>query len=263
MTEKQLENKENISTKEIFAEYKKTQDPKLKDLILTKHYNLVIYIARRFLGKGETLDDLIQVGVLGMLKALDNYDPSFNAEFATYAMPMIVGEIKHYFRDHARLVKLPRRLHELNAQIKKLVFEYHQNQDKSPTIAEIAKTLSASEEEVIEAMEAGEVTKALSLDAPSFVSERSGEVVASSKSSLLDSLGVEHMESKIIDRETLKFGIANILNRREQRIIYMRYYDNLSQQEIAEYLQLSQMHVSRILQHSIDKLRKFIKKEVK
>ncbi len=248
-------------SKTIVAEYKLTNSQQLKEQIVNEHYNLVVYIARRFMGKGEALDDLIQVGIIGLLKALENFDPSFNAEFATYAMPMIIGEIKHYFRDHARLVKLPRRLHELNSQIKKIVFEYHQANDKSPTIQELAQILETSEDEVIEAMEAGEATKAISLDSPTFVSERSGEVVSDGKSSLIDSLGIDHTESKIIDREALKFAIANVLNRREQRVIYMRYYDNLSQQEIATYLNLSQMHVSRMIQFAVKKLKKFIQKE--
>jgi RNA polymerase sigma-B factor len=212
------------------------------------------------MGKGEALDDLIQVGMIGLIKSMDNYDPSYNAEFATYAMPMIVGEIKHYFRDHARLVKLPRRLHELNSQIKKLVFEFHQNNDRSPTIEEISKELGTTEEEVLEAMEAGEASRALSLDTPAFVTERSGQVVTDAKASLMDSLGVDHLESKIIDRETLKYAIANVLSRREQRIVYMRYYDNLSQHEIATYLRLSQMHVSRLIKSAIDKLSKYIQK---
>lgn len=249
-----------LTGKELFIKYRETNDSQLKEQIVEQHYNLVIYVARKFLGKGEALEDLIQVGIIGLMKAMENYDPSYNAEFATYAMPMIVGEIKHYFRDHARLVKLPRRLHELNAQIKKLVFEFHQFNDRSPTIEEIAQRLNASEEEVLEAMEAGEASRALSLDSPAFVTERSGEVVSDAKASLMDSLGVDHLESKIIDRETLKFAIANILNRREQRIIYMRYYDNLSQYEIATYLRLSQMHVSRLIKSAIDKLGRYIQK---
>jgi len=248
-----------LTGKELFRKYRETEDPKLKEQIVEQHYNLVIYVARKFLGKGESLEDLIQVGMIGLIKAMGNYDPNYNAEFATYAMPMIVGEIKHYFRDHSRLVKLPRRLHELNSQIKKLVFEFHQLKDRSPTIEEIAEELNASEEEVLEAMEAGESSRALSLDAPAFVTERSGNVV-SARSSLIDSLGVDHLESKIIDRETLKYAIANVLNRREQRIIYMRYYDNLSQQEIAQFLELSQMHVSRLIKNAITKLQKYIEK---
>jgi RNA polymerase sigma-B factor len=248
-------------TKDLFEQYRKSEDPAIKDVIVQKHYNLVIHVSKKFLGRGESLEDLIQVGMLGMLKALNNYDPSFNAEFATYAMPMIIGEIKHYFRDYARLVKLPRRIHELNSQVKRIVFEYHQYKDRSPTIAELAEQVGCSEEEVLEAMEAGEATKALSLDAPAFVSERSGEVVTNSRSSLLESLGMNQLESRVLDRETLKYAIANLLNRREQRIIYMRFYDNLSQQEIANYLNLSQMHVSRLLKHAIAKLKKYIVKD--
>lgn len=249
-----------LTGKELFREFIRSRDCSLKEQIVSQHYNLVIYVARKFLGKGESLEDLIQVGMIGLLKALENYDPELEAEFATYAMPMIVGELKHYFRDHANLVKLPRRLHELNSQIKKLVFEYHQFKDRSPTIEEIAKELHSTEEEVLEAMEAGASVKPLSLDAPSYMSERSGEVVTNAKSSLIDSICTEGLEERLVDREMLKFAIANVLNRREQRIIYMRYYDNLSQQEIAEYLQLSQMHVSRLLKHGIEKLRKYLYK---
>ncbi len=89
-------------TKDLFRKYRRQSDAAIKDEIIRLHYNLVIYVARRFIGKGEALDDLIQVGIIGMLKAMENYDPDYNAEFATYAMPMIVGEIKHYFRDYAR-----------------------------------------------------------------------------------------------------------------------------------------------------------------
>ena len=229
--------------KKLFEAYLESKDPALKERIVERHYNLVVYVARRFMGKGEALDDLIQVGIMGMLKAMDNYDPSLNAELATYAMPMIIGEIKHYFRDHVRLVKLPRRLHEVNAQVKKVVFGFQQDQNRSPSIQEIAQAVGTTEDEVLEAMEAGEVTRALSLDAPSFLSDRSGEVVTTGRASLIDSLGGDTLDTKIIDRETLKYAIANILDRREQRMIYMRYYDNLSQQEMAEYLNLSQMHV--------------------
>lgn len=249
--------------KNLFRKYHAGKDKKLKEKIVGQHYNLVVFIAKKFIGRGESLDDLIQVGLVGLLKAMENYDPDNLAEFATYAMPMIVGEIKHYFRDYARLVKLPRKIHELNSQIKKTIFEFHQNNDRSPTIEELANALNVTEEDVILAMEAGEAAKALSLDSPSFMSERSGEVVTNSKSSLMDSLGIDHIENKIINRETLKFAIANLLNRREQRIIYMRFYDGLSQQEIADFLELSQMHVSRLLKHAIKKLRRYITRDLK
>jgi len=247
--------------KALFTEYINTKNQTIKDSIVKDHYSLVVYVARRFIGRGESLDDLIQVGTMGMLKAIENYDPSFNAEFATYAMPAIVGEIKHYFRDHSKLVKLPRRLHEINSHIKRVVYEFHLKHDTSPTIEELANIIDATEDEIIEAMEAGEATKAISLDSPSFMSERSGEVVSNGKSSLMDSLGIDHSENRILDREALKYAIVNILNRREQRIIYMRFYDNLSQQEIASYLDLSQMHVSRIIQQGIFKLKRYMRKD--
>jgi RNA polymerase sigma-B factor len=252
-----------LTGKELFKEYLKTNNYELKEEIIKQHYNLVVYVARKFTGRGESLEDIIQVGMLGLMKAMDNYDPTYNAEFATYAMPTIVGEIKHYFRDHSRIVKLPRRLYELDSQIKRFIYEYFQNFDRSPTIEEISKQLNISEEEVLEAMEAGDSSKAISLDAPVSFSDRSGQVVADGKASLMDSLGVDYIENRVIERETLKYAIANILNRREQRIIYMRYYDNLSQLEIATYLKLSQMHVSRLIKDAIEKLSRYIKRNLK
>lgn len=246
--------------KNLFREYIKTQNPKIKERIVSQHYNLVVFISKKFLSRGESLEDLIQVGLVGLLKAFKKYDPENIAEFATYAMPTMVGEIKHYFRDYVRLIKIPRKLHEINNQVKKRIFTFYQHYDRPPTIQELAEKIGVSEEEIILAMEAGASTRTLSLDAPLLSAERNCESTTTSKGSLLDSLGIENIENKIIDRETLKFAISSLLNRREQRIIYMRFYDGLSQKEIADFLELSQMHISRLLKDSIDKLRRYLKK---
>jgi RNA polymerase sigma-B factor len=246
--------------RELFQEYFNTRNKEVRDQIVDDNLNLVKYIARKFANRGEPLEDIIQVGTMGLMKAIDRYDPHQDIEFATYATPTIVGEIKHFFRDKSHLIKIPRRLHELNSRIKKVIFDITKEEGRSPTIAEISEIVGVSEEEVLESLEAGQAYMTVSLDTPSYVTERTGDTNTSSKSSLMDSVKNHDEEDVAIDRETLRNAISNILNRREQRIIYLRFYDNLSQSEIAQLLNLSQMHVSRLLNHSLEKLRKVIVK---
>lgn len=244
-------------SRELFIEYRNTKSSELKEQLISEHIKLVKYIARKFANRGEPLEDVIQVGTMGLLKAIDRYDPDQEIEFATYATPTIVGEIKHFFRDKTHLIKIPRRLHELYAKIKKTIYEYSRDNGKSPTIEVIAQLVGATEEEVLESLEAGQAYSTISLDAPIHVSERSGDS-SDSKMSLMDSIKKHSVDNYIINRESLRSAIVKSLNRREQRIIYLRFYDNLSQSEIAEHLKLSQMHVSRLLSHSLKKLRDYM-----
>ncbi len=192
--------------------------------------------------------------MIGLMKAIDNYNSDFDTEFTTYATPMIVGEIKHYFRDNTRIVRLPRRMHELSLKIKRIIYEFAQVHQKSPTIAEISQALNVSEEEIIEAMEATDASKTLSLDSPAILIDRSGDISSQAEASIIDSLGVDTSSQKLLDREALRVAIKLNLEPREQRIIYMRFYDNLSQVEIATYMNISQMHVSRIIRTALTKL---------
>lgn len=243
-------------SKEIFKEYYSTRSKQLRDRIVDENINLVKYISRKFANRGEPVEDIIQVGTMGLMKAIDRYEPDQDIEFATYATPTIVGEIKHFFRDKSHLIKIPRRLHELNAKVKKIIFDLNKDEGRSPTIAELSEMVSATEEEILESLEAGQASMTVSLDAPTYVSERSGDPSTTSRGSLIDSIRNGDDEDEVINKETLRNAIATHLNRREQRIIYLRFYDNLSQNEIAQLLNLSQMHVSRLLNHSLDKLKK-------
>ena len=245
------------SKRELLKEFCKTRDPETKRKIILSHLNLVEYIAKKFAFKRDDLPDLIQVGTIGLIKALERYDPKHEVEFTTYATPNIIGEIKHYFRDKSRLVKVPRKLHELNSKVKSYVREYVREHGHSPTISTISIAIDSTEEEILESMEAGQTYDTVSLDAPLYQGEKDG--TASTPLSLIDSLGIGAKEEKVLDKESLRQAIT-ALSRREQKIIYLRFYDNLTQAEIANLLDMSQMHVSRLLVYSIRKLSKAIKK---
>src|SRR5919199_2970879 len=156
-----------------FAEFARTRDRAMRDELVTAHMGLAEYLARRFTNRGEPLDDLMQVASLGLLKAVDRFDPERGLEFSTYATPTIVGELKRHFRDKGWAVRVPRRVQELHLRLGTLVGNLSQNLGRSPTIGEIAQAASASEEEVLEAIEAGHAYRFTSLDASPSTEEES------------------------------------------------------------------------------------------
>jgi RNA polymerase sigma-B factor len=215
--------------------------------LIEMHVPLAEYLARRFRNRGEPLDDLVQVANVGLIKSVDGYDVTRGAAFTSYAIPMIVGELKRHFRDKGWDVRVPRRLQELRLEIGKVVGDLAQQLGRSPTVADIAGHLRVSEEEVIAGLDSGHAYRALSLQAPVQGEDPSTELV--------DLIGdvdpdMEHVE----DRESLRPLIAK-LPRREQKIIAMRFFGNLTQSQIAAELDMSQMHVSRLLSHSLAQLR--------
>jgi RNA polymerase sigma-B factor len=231
-----------------FDDYSQSRDPALRDELVTAHLGLAEYLARRFANRGEPLDDLIQVASVGLLKAVDRFDPERGLEFSTYATPTIVGELKRHFRDKGWAVRVPRRVQELHLRLGKVVSSLSQDQGRSPTIAEIAERAGASEEEVLEAMEAGRAYRFASLDAPGATGDDENQTLASQlgeEDPLL--VGIEH-------RVALSPLIAE-LPRREQLILHLRFFEGLTQSEIAGRLGISQMHVSRLLARSLARLR--------
>src|SRR5207237_10167088 len=147
-------------------QYAATRDHALFDELVTAHLGLAEYLARRFDNRGEPVDDLVQVASVGLVKAVDRFDPNRGLEFSTYATPTIVGELKRHFRDKGWAVRVPRRVQELHLRLGKVVSTLSQDLGRSPTIGEIAERAGASEEEVLEAMEAGRAYRFASLDAP-------------------------------------------------------------------------------------------------
>jgi RNA polymerase sigma-B factor len=219
----------------------------VRQRLIEMHLPLAEYLARRFRNRGEPFDDLIQVANLGLIKSVDGYDASRGAAFTSYAIPMIVGELKRHFRDKGWDVRVPRRLQELRLEIGKVTGDLAQQLGRSPTVADIAERLGVTEEDIIAGLDSGHAYRALSLQAPV-----QGEEPATELGDLLGDVDpdLEHVE----DREALRPLIAK-LPAREQKIIALRFFGNLTQSQIAAQLGISQMHVSRLLSHSLAQLR--------
>ena len=241
-----FDNKERDELRRKFHEYARTRDRALRDDLVTAHMGLAEYLARRFTNRGEPLDDLVQVAALGLLKAVDRFDPERGLEFSTYATPTIVGELKRHFRDKGWAVRVPRRVQELHLRLGSVVSVLSQELGRSPTIGEIAQAAAVSEEEVLEAIEAGHAYRFTSLDAPARDEE---------EMSLSAELGEE--DQGLIDSEhrvTLSPLIAQFPPR-ERTILHLRFFEGMTQSEIAGRLGISQMHVSRLLARALAQLR--------
>jgi RNA polymerase sigma-B factor len=230
-----------------------TELERLRNELVVAHLNLVRYLAVKFANRGEALDDLIQVGTVGLLKAIDRFDLERGVEFTTYATPTIVGEIKRYFRDKGWAVKVPRRLQELNLAVNRALEKLTVKLGHSPTVTELAQHLGASEEDVLEAQELGQAYNLLSLD-----TELNGDGDKKSQT-LADYVGQNDAALDLLeDRANLERAFE-VLSGRERVILYLRFYESVSQTEIAKRLNVSQMHVSRLQQKALEKLRNFLK----
>ena len=213
---------------------------------------LVRSLARRYASRGEHFDDLVQVGAIGLIKAIDRFDLSRGVELTTYATPNIVGEIKRYFRDKGWSVRVPRGLQELNIRLNKVIDELVPKLQRSPTINELAEAANATPEEVLEALETSQAYNSVSLQASP--NGESGEEDAG----LIDYLGgEEEAYDTMEDRTTLAPGFAK-LDKRERYILHLRFFEGLTQSQIAERVGISQMHVSRLIRRSLEKLREEI-----
>jgi len=230
--------------REQFLAFAQERDAALREQLVGAHLGLAEYLARRFANRGEALDDLVQVASLGLIKAVDRFDPGRGVEFSTYATHTIVGELKRHFRDKGWAVRAPRRMQELYLRLGKVVASLGQELGRSPTIGELAAEVKVSEEEVLEALEAGQAYRSTSLDAPSDEGEPLATRIGEEDPSL------ENAES----RATLSPLLAQ-LPERERLILGLRFFDGLTQSEIASRLGISQMHVSRLLARSVAQLR--------
>jgi RNA polymerase sigma-B factor len=239
-----LEPDRRQQLREQFAKYAKQRDTALRDELVSAHLGLAEYLARRFANRGEPLDDLVQVASLGLLKALDRFDPDRGVEFSTYATHTIVGELKRHFRDKGWSIRAPRRMQELYLRLGKVVAVMGQELGRSPTIAELATEVKVSEEEVLEALEAGQAYRSASLD----VATEEGE-------SLATRLGGEDPSLEDAERRATLSPLLAQLTPRERLILQLRFFDGLTQSEIANRLAISQMHVSRLLARSLSQLR--------
>jgi len=221
-------------------------DASVRDELITLHLPLVHHVARRFRDRGENYDDLVQVGTIGLINAIDRFEPERGLEFSTYATPTIIGEIKRHFRDRTGAVRVPRRIQELRGPMLAAREDLTNALQRTPTVREIAERLGVEPDEVLEVLEA---------TAASFASPLDPVADESDAMSLGAILGEEDDGlQEVDDREALRPLLAQ-LPEREQRIIAMRFGQQLSQVEIAEQLGISQMHVSRLLAKALAQLR--------
>ncbi|MCW2941191.1 MAG: polymerase, sigma 28 subunit, Sig subfamily [Actinomycetia bacterium] len=197
------------------------------------------YVARRYGTRNEDAEDLFQVAYMGLVKAVDNFDPDYGTSFLTYATPMILGEVKRHFRDSTWAVHVPRRMKELSAEVRTTTDELGQRLGRPPTIEELTQRLQATVEDIIDALDATDAYRTRSLDLPA-----TDDADSASFGDLLgtDDPGVE----AIVNRESLKPLIAR-LPERDKDILLMRFFRDMTQSEIGEELGISQMQVSRIL----------------
>jgi len=239
----------------LFQEWKRTRQPDLRERLIHQHLNLVRFLARKFASKGEPLEDLIQVGTIGLINAVDRFDAERGVRFATYATPTIVGEIKRYFRDHGWAIKVPRHLQELNLAAGKAMENLTHTLKRSPTVKEIAGAIGASEEEALEALELGHLYEPVSLEG------EMGSEETETEATLSDYLGQEDIS---LERLALKQRLDQAVSRlseRERSIIDLRFYRGLPQTEVAKRLGISQMHVSRLQNRALSRLRQMLAHE--
>jgi RNA polymerase sigma-B factor len=238
---------ERAEVREKFVELHATGDRRLRDELVEAHIGLAEYLARRFANRGEPLDDLVQVALIGLVKAVNRFDPNRGVEFSTYATHTIAGELKRHFRDKGWAVRAPRRMQELYLRLTNAVSSLGQQLGRSPTIAELASETQVSEEEVLEALEAGQAYRFASLDVPKGGSE-DGDTLG-------EGLGEDDPDLANAESRVVLSPLMAKLPPRQRQIIRLRFFECLTQSEIANRLGISQMHVSRLLARSVAELR--------
>jgi RNA polymerase sigma-B factor len=231
-------------TRELFRQYKATGDPEVRDQLIVSHLNLVRFLASKFKNRGEPLDDLIQVGTIGLIKAIDRFDPSRGLEFTTYATPTILGEIKRHFRDKGWSVRVPRRLQELSAKVNQANDELTNELSRSPSVEEIGKRVGASVDDVLEAMESSSAYSSVPL-------EGGGSSDDDDAPSVIDHYATEDENLAASDDRIVLEDAIRDFSPREKDVIRMRFFEGMTQVEIAERLGISQVQVSRLLRRTL------------
>lgn len=241
-------------TRELFRQYKATGDPEVRDQLIVSHLNLVRFLASKFKNRGEPLDDLIQVGTIGLIKAIDRFDPSRGLEFTTYATPTILGEIKRHFRDKGWSVRVPRRLQELSAKVNQANDELTNELSRSPSVEEIAKRVGASVDDVLEAMESSSAYSSVPL-------EGGGSSDDDDAPSVIDHYATEDESLAASDDRIVLEEAIRDFSPREKDVIRMRFFEGMTQVEIAERLGISQVQVSRLLRRTLRRVQEKIDPE--
>ena len=230
----------------LLRRYHEQGDLRAREAVIDGFSPLVRNIARRFSGRGESLEDLVQIGLVGLIKAVDRFELDRGVVFSTFAFPYVIGEIKRHFRDRVWSVRIPRPLQELALRAPREQERLTRELGRSPTIREVATALGADEEDLLEAFAARQAYRTVSFSAPAGPEEAEGD--------LLEQLGEEDDGYRLSEeRMVLRAGMAH-LDERERRVLLLRFTRGLTQSEIAAQLGYSQMHISRILRAALEKL---------
>jgi RNA polymerase sigma-B factor len=233
---------------ELFARMRVDGDLYARELLVERYLPLARRLARRYQHTDEPIEDLVQVASIGLLKAVDRFDCSREVMFSSYAVPTILGELKRHFRDRTWSVRVPRDLQELALRVDQTVTRLSLGQRRSPSVGEIARAVEASEEQVLEALEAMGAYRAGSLDAPRSTREEETESVAEALGSS------DHGFDRAEDRATLEPLMGHI-SERERTVLRLRFGEDLTQAEIGERIGVSQMQVSRLIRQALARLR--------
>ena len=234
-------------TRELFRRYKEEGDEEAREQLIVSHVNLVRYIAAKFKNRGEPLDDLIQVGTIGLIKAIDRFDPSRGLEFTTYATPTIMGEIKRHFRDKGWTIRVPRRLQELSAKVNSATDELTAQLQRSPSIEEVADYLGTTADEVLEAMESSSAYSSVPL-------EGQGNNEEDDAPSVIDRYASVDGDLEASDDRMVLEEVIGEFPEADQQAIRMRFIDGMTQVEIAKRLGISQVQVSRMLRRALRRI---------
>ena len=237
---------QTLSDRELLKRYHEEGDASAREALVERHLPLVRSLARRYAGRGESLDDIEQVGAIGLLKAIDRYEMSREVALTTYATPNVVGEIKRHFRDKGWAIRVPRALQELNGKMGPTIERLTSKLGRSPSIAEIAAEFKTTTEQVLEALEAGSAYAPLSLSAGPTGDEELDP---------METIGTDDAEFERTDNRASLEPALESLPEREREILRMRFEDGLTQTQIAERIGISQMHVSRLIRRSLERMR--------
>ncbi len=239
--------------------YRDSKDPaerdRLRAQLVDAYHDFVYFLARKFQNRGEPLDDIVQVGYLGLIKAIERFDPDLGFEFTTFATLTVAGEIKRHFRDKGTAIRFPRRLQELHQSVVRVNEEMKNQLGREPSVPELAERLGVRAEDVMEAIEMGPAYMPLSLDQPIGSADgQESRVVA-------EQIGTVDPELDRVEMRDLLDRAMVHLTPRERSIMAMRFYEQMSQSEIARRLGISQMHVSRLQRAALEQLRKHVPQE--
>ena len=236
----------------LLARYHRDGDRAARAELVERFLPLARQLARRYEGSGEPLDDLVQVASVGLLKAIDRFDVDRETAFSSFAVPTMLGELRRHFRDKGWSVRVPRGLQELNVKLSRLVEELTVQLGRSPTIPELAKASGAEEELVLEALESGRAYSSVSLSTGIGGGDDEDELDP------LETIGTEEPGYRLSEEWAVLEPGLRVLDERERMILHLRFFDGLTQSQIAQQVGISQMHVSRLIRRALEKIREEI-----